>query len=75
MALDFFHNFSLIILVGKRSGHWTVRPEFRPSLQGRNFKKNTVARDARLERNLASREESLVTKNARSGAKKFVTGM
>ena len=45
---DFFAIFSLMILAGK------IR--LQPSLQGRNSRKNTVARDARLERNFAPRK-------------------
>ena len=45
------------------------------SVQGRNSRKNTVAIDARLERNLESRERNLVTKGAHSGMKEFATGI
>lgn len=46
-----------------------------PDSAGRNSRKNTVARDARMEKNLASRKGNFVTENARSGVKEFATGM
>ncbi len=63
--------FLLMILAGKSRGHRA----YRPKLNGRNSRKNTVAIDTRLERNLASRKGNLVTKNARSRVKEFATGM
>ena len=59
--------FSLMILAGKS---WT-----QPLSTRSNSRKNTVARDARLERNLASLKSNLVTENARLGVKEFATGM
>ena len=46
-----------------------------PDSVGRNSRKNTVARDARMERNLASQKSNLLTKNARSGTKEFKSGI
>ena len=67
LASEIFHDFLLIILAGKT--------RFQLSSPGQNSRKNTVAIDARLERNLASRKGILVTKNARSGVKEFAAGM
>ena len=67
MASEFFHDFLLMILAGKT--------RIQLSSPGRNLRKNTVAIDARLERNLASRKGNLVTMNARSGVTEFATGM
>ena len=44
-------------------------------LQEQTTRKNTVARDARLEKNLALSKSNVVTKNARSGLNEFATGM
>ena len=67
LASEIFHDFSHIILAGKT--------RIQLSSPGRNSRKNTIAIDARLERNLAWRKGNLVTKNARSGVKEFATGM
>jgi len=45
------------------------------SLQGQNFRKNMVARDAQLERNLTWHKGNLVTKDARLGMKEVATEM
>ena len=55
--------FSLMILAG------TIRIQL--SLQGQNSERTR----SRLERNLESRKGNLVTKNARSGMKEFVSGI
>ena len=61
------HEDRLLILAGKT--------RIQRSLQGRDSSKSTVARDARLERNLEWRKGNFVTKNARSRVKEFATGM
>ena len=59
-------SFSLMILAGKS---WDQ------PLEGRNSRKNTVARDAHWKGIWHCGKSNLVTENARSGVKEFATGM
>ena len=64
LASEFFHDFFAYDFGGEDSDS-----------AGRNSRKNTVAKDAQLARILESRKGNLVTGDARSGVKKFATGM